>query len=62
MANRENENEIKEEAKSPEMFDPDDPECQRQMWRPPDIQQDVQEMERRKRVEIIMNRYGDFVL
>lgn len=56
MANRENDNEVKDGLKSPEMFDPDDPECQRQMWRPPDIQQDVQEMERRKRVEVIMNR------
>ncbi|CAG2176558.1 unnamed protein product [Oppiella nova] len=36
-------------------FDPDDPECQRQMWRPPDIDQDMKEMDRRKRVEMIMN-------
>ncbi|XP_035217214.1 protein hu-li tai shao-like isoform X1 [Stegodyphus dumicola] len=55
MSKEENANEVKDEPRSPEMFDPDDPECQRQMWRPPDIQQDVQEMERRKRVEIIMN-------
>nr|XP_042905596.1 protein hu-li tai shao isoform X3 [Parasteatoda tepidariorum] len=55
MTSTENANEVNENAKIPEMYDPDDPECQRQMWRPPDIQQDVQEMERRKRVEIIMN-------
>lgn len=36
--------------------DPDDPEYQRQMMRPPVIEQDVKEMERRKRVEMIMNR------
>jgi adducin len=36
-------------------FDPDDPECQRQMWRPPDIEQDMKEMDRRKRVDMIMN-------
>ncbi|XP_037504466.1 protein hu-li tai shao isoform X9 [Rhipicephalus sanguineus] len=38
-----------------ERYDPDDPEAQRQMWRPPDIEQDMKEMERRKRVEMIMN-------
>ncbi|XP_071043725.1 protein hu-li tai shao isoform X11 [Parasteatoda tepidariorum] len=36
-------------------YDPDDPECQKQMWRPADINQDMKEMERRKRVDIIMN-------
>ncbi|XP_054167044.1 protein hu-li tai shao-like isoform X2 [Oppia nitens] len=36
-------------------FDPDDPECQREMWRPPDIDADMKEMDRRKRVEMIMN-------
>ncbi|XP_064465888.1 protein hu-li tai shao-like isoform X2 [Ornithodoros turicata] len=36
-------------------YDTDDPETQRQMWRPPDIEQDMKEMERRKRVEMIMN-------
>lgn len=36
-------------------FDPDDPECQRQMWRPADIEQDMKEMDRRKRVDMIMN-------
>uniref|UniRef100_A0A1W7RAC3 Protein hu-li tai shao n=1 Tax=Hadrurus spadix TaxID=141984 RepID=A0A1W7RAC3_9SCOR len=36
-------------------FDPDDPECQRQMWRPADIDQDMKEMDRRKRVDMIMN-------
>ncbi|XP_054715695.1 protein hu-li tai shao-like isoform X2 [Uloborus diversus] len=55
MSHKENANENQDDLKSPEIFDPDDPECQRQMWRPPDIKQDVQEMERRKRVEIIMN-------
>lgn len=38
-------------------YDPDDPENQKEMWRPPDIDQDVKEMERRKRVDVIMNRY-----
>ncbi|UYV68604.1 add-1 [Cordylochernes scorpioides] len=33
----------------------DEAELQRQSWRPPDIEQDVKEMERRKRVEMIMN-------
>lgn len=56
MSNAENANEVGEDARNPEMYDPDDPEYQKQLWRPPDIQQDVQEMERRKRVEIIMNR------
>lgn len=37
-------------------YDPDDPESQKQMWRPPDIDQDMKEMERRKRVDMIMNR------
>ncbi|GFY76171.1 protein hu-li tai shao [Trichonephila inaurata madagascariensis] len=32
-----------------------DPEDQKQMWRPPDINQDLREMERRKRVDMIMN-------
>ncbi|GFR00269.1 protein hu-li tai shao, partial [Trichonephila clavata] len=54
MSNLENADETGEEIRNPE-FDPDDPEYQKQLWRPPDIQQDVQEMERRKRVEIIMN-------
>ncbi|CAG2108612.1 unnamed protein product [Medioppia subpectinata] len=36
-------------------FDLDDPECQRQMMRPPDIEQDMKEMDRRKRVDMIMN-------
>lgn len=36
-------------------IDPDDPEYQKQMWRPPDIDQDMKEMDRRKRVEMIMN-------
>lgn len=38
-------------------YDPDDPESQKLMWRPPDIDQDMKEMERRKRVDMIMNRY-----
>ncbi|KAG1678650.1 Protein hu-li tai shao [Nymphon striatum] len=38
-----------------DQIDPDDPEYQRQMMRPPVIEQDVKEMERRKRVEMIMN-------
>lgn len=36
-------------------FDPDDPECQREMMRPPDIEQDMKEMDRRKRVDVILN-------
>lgn len=36
-------------------FDPDDPECQRQMMRPPDIEQDMKEMDRRRRVDVILN-------
>lgn len=36
-------------------FDPDDPETQREMWRPPDIDQDMKEMDRRRRVDIILN-------
>lgn len=36
-------------------FDPEDPELQRQMMRPPDIAADMKEMDRRKRVEMIMN-------
>lgn len=36
-------------------YDPEDPESQKLMWRPPDIDQDVREMERRKRVDMIMN-------
>ena len=36
-------------------FDPDDPETQRMMMRPPDIDQDMKEMDRRKRVDAIMN-------
>lgn len=42
--------------RSIDQIDPDDPEYQRQMMRPPVIEQDVKEMERRKRVEMIMNR------
>ncbi|CAN7990781.1 unnamed protein product [Ixodes hexagonus] len=38
-----------------ERYDGDDPAMQRQLWRPPDIEQDMKEMERRKRVEMIMN-------
>lgn len=37
------------------VFDPDDPECQREMMRPPDIEQDMKEMDRRKRVDVILN-------
>ncbi|XP_067136630.1 protein hu-li tai shao isoform X5 [Centruroides vittatus] len=44
-----------EDVKAIDKFDPDDPECQRQMWRPADIEQDMKEMIRRKRVEMIMN-------
>ncbi|KAF8777949.1 protein hu-li tai shao-like isoform X2 [Argiope bruennichi] len=55
MSNVENANEIIEETRNLELYDPDDPEYQKQLWRPPDIEQDVKEMERRKRVEIIMN-------
>ncbi|KAH9528991.1 adducin 1-like protein hts isoform X4 [Dermatophagoides farinae] len=36
-------------------FDPDDPEIQRQMMRPPDIEQDMKEMDRRRRVDVILN-------
>ncbi|XP_022669162.1 protein hu-li tai shao-like isoform X3 [Varroa jacobsoni] len=36
-------------------FDPEDPELQRQMMRPADIAADMKEMDRRKRVEMIMN-------
>lgn len=36
-------------------FDPDDPDCQREMMRPPDIEQDMKEMDRRKRVDVILN-------
>ncbi|XP_028966682.1 protein hu-li tai shao [Galendromus occidentalis] len=36
-------------------FDPEDPEVQKQMMRPPDIAADMKEMDRRKRVEMIMN-------
>ncbi|KAI2803664.1 Class II Aldolase and Adducin N-terminal domain [Blomia tropicalis] len=36
-------------------FDPDDPECQREMMRPPDIEQDMKEMDRRRRVDVILN-------
>ncbi|KAG8180324.1 hypothetical protein JTE90_028871 [Oedothorax gibbosus] len=36
-------------------YDPDDPENEKQMLRPPDIHEDVKEMERRKRVDMIMN-------
>ncbi|KAI7688834.1 hypothetical protein SSS_09525 [Sarcoptes scabiei] len=36
-------------------FDPDDPESQRQMMRPPDIEQDMKEMDRRRRVDVILN-------
>uniref|UniRef100_T1ISN9 Class II aldolase/adducin N-terminal domain-containing protein n=1 Tax=Strigamia maritima TaxID=126957 RepID=T1ISN9_STRMM len=36
-------------------IDPDDPEYQRQMRRPADIDQDMKEMDRRKRVEMILN-------
>lgn len=46
---------IEEEEKAIDKFDPEDPECQRQMWRPADIEQDMKEMIRRKRVEMIMN-------
>ena len=37
-------------------WDPDDPDVQRQMRRPADIDQDMKEMDRRKRVEMILNR------
>ncbi|XP_076368916.1 protein hu-li tai shao-like isoform X20 [Tachypleus tridentatus] len=37
------------------VYDPEDPEYRRQLWRRPDIEQDMKEMERRKRVETIMN-------
>lgn len=36
-------------------WDPDDPEVQRQLRRPADIDQDMKEMDRRKRVEMILN-------
>ena len=36
-------------------FNPDDPETQRMIWRPPDIDQDMKEMDRRKKVDMIMN-------
>ncbi|GAB6025468.1 hypothetical protein CHUAL_011208 [Chamberlinius hualienensis] len=36
-------------------WDPDDPEVQKQMRRPADIDQDMKEMDRRKRVEMILN-------
>lgn len=36
-------------------FDPDDPECQKEMLRPPDIDQDMKEMDRRRRVDVILN-------
>lgn len=36
-------------------FDPDDPECQKQMRRPADIDQDMKEMDRRRRVDVILN-------
>ena len=35
--------------------DPEDPETQRLLWRPPDIEQDMKEMDRRKKVDMIMN-------
>lgn len=38
-----------------QLFDPDDPETQRQMMRPPDIDQDMKEMDRRRRVDVILN-------
>ncbi|XP_027199060.1 adducin 1-like protein hts isoform X2 [Dermatophagoides pteronyssinus] len=38
-----------------EEFDPDDPETQREMMRPPDIEQDMKEMDRRRRVDVILN-------
>lgn len=37
-------------------WDPDDPEIQKEWRRPADIDQDMKEMDRRKRVEMILNR------
>ena len=36
------------------LTDPDDPEYVRQMRRPAEVKEDIQQMEKRKRVELIM--------
>ena len=50
------------DSKYIDSVDQDDPEYIKEMQRPPDIKEDLQAMEARQRVSVILNSQGDVVI